>query len=85
MYFYWEHSNVTWEEFLTTKFGLWIYVWSNTLHDSGKTVGKYGILLQIKKGAGKSGGVLTCHMFSLEDAVVHLATSDRGGFWTIEK
>ena len=24
MYFYREHSNATWEEFLTTKFGLWI-------------------------------------------------------------
>ena len=23
-YFYKEHSNVTWEEFLTTEFGLWI-------------------------------------------------------------
>ena len=25
-YFYREHSNMTWEEFLTTKFGLWIHV-----------------------------------------------------------
>ena len=28
-YFYREHSNVTWEEFLTTKFGLW-----NNTHSS---------------------------------------------------
>ena len=34
-YFYREHSNVTWEGFLTTKFGLWIDTCSstdNTLH-----------------------------------------------------
>ena len=30
IYFYREHSNVTWEEFLTTKFGLWIYMRSST-------------------------------------------------------
>ena len=37
-YFYRERSNVTWEEFLTTKFGLWIDTRSttdNTLHGSG--------------------------------------------------
>ena len=29
-YFYKEHSDVTWEEFLTTKFGLWIETRSST-------------------------------------------------------
>ena len=43
---------MTWEEFLTIKFGLWIDTRSstdNTLHDSDRTVGKSGILLQIEK------------------------------------
>ena len=29
-YFYKEHSNITWEDFLTTKFGLWVDTRSNT-------------------------------------------------------
>ena len=48
-YFYKENSNVTWEEFLTTKFGLWIDTRSstdNTRHSSGRTVEKSAILLQ---------------------------------------
>ena len=48
--FYKENSNVTWEEFLTTKFGLWIGTHSttdNTLHGSGRAVEKSGILFQI--------------------------------------
>ena len=60
-YFYKEHSNVTWEEFLTTKFGLWIDTRSstdNTLHDSGGAVEKSGILLQIEKVAESSHGDL---------------------------
>ena len=43
---------MTWEEFLTTKFGLWIDTRSsaeNTLHGSGRTLEKSGILPQIKK------------------------------------
>ena len=51
-YFHREHSNVTWEEFLTTKFVLWIDTRSsinNTLHGSGRTVEKSGILLQIEE------------------------------------
>ena len=47
-YFYKKHSNVTWEEFLTTKFGLWIDRRSstdNTLHGNGRAVEKSGILL----------------------------------------
>ena len=63
--FYWEHSNVTWEEFLTTKFGLWINTRSstnNTLHGSGRTVEKSGILLHIEKAPDPiSSDVLTCH------------------------
>ena len=62
-YFYKENSDVTWEEFLTTKFALWIDTRSstnNTLHGSGRTVQKSGILLQIKKASETSGSDLTC-------------------------
>ena len=48
--FYKENSNVTWEEFLTTKFGLWTDTRTstdNTLHSSGRTVERSGILHQI--------------------------------------
>ena len=51
-YFSKENSNVTREEFLTTKFGLWIDTRSSTnnvLHGSGMTVEKSGILLQTEK------------------------------------
>ena len=51
-YFYKEHSDVTCEEFLTTKFGLWMDTRSspnNTLHGSGRTVEKGCILLQTEK------------------------------------
>ena len=51
-YFHKENSNIKWEEFLTTKFGLWINTRSsidNTLHSSGRTIEKSGILLQIEK------------------------------------
>ena len=51
-YFYKENSNVTWEEVLTTKFGLSTDTRSstgNTLHGSIRAVEKSGILLQIKK------------------------------------
>ena len=85
---YSEHSNVTWEEFLTTKFGLWIDARSstdNTLHGSSRAVEKSGILLRIEKAAEASGGDLTCYMFSLEDAVAHLSVTDPGRISTIEK
>ena len=62
-YFYREHSNVTWEEFLTTKFGLWIDTRSSTnnaLHGSVRAVEKSGILLQIEKIYETSNGDLTC-------------------------
>ena len=87
-YFYREHSNVTWEEFLTTKFGLWIDTRSsidNTLHGSGRTVEKSGILLQIEKVPEASNRDLTYYVFSLEDAVAHLSVTDPSGILTIEK
>ena len=51
-YFYKENSNVTWEDFLTTKCGLWINTCSsidNTLHGSSRAVEKSDIMLQIKR------------------------------------
>ena len=62
-YFYKEHFNVTWEEILTSKFGLWIGTrlsTDNTLQGSGRAVGKSGILLQTEKEAERSDGDLTC-------------------------
>ena len=87
-YFHREHSNVTWEEFLTTKFGFWIDTRSSTnnnLHGSGRAVGKRGILLQIEKALEASSGDLTCYVFSLEDAVAHLCVTDPNGTLNIEK
>ena len=87
-YFYKEHSNVTWEEFLKTKFGLRIDTRSstnNTIHGSAKAVEKSGILLQIKKAAEASVGNLTCYVFSLEDAVAHLSVTYPSGILAIEK
>ena len=88
IYFHREHSNVTWEEFLTTKFGFWIDTRSSTnnnLHGSGRAVGKRGILLQIEKALEASNGDLTCYVFSLEDAVAHLCVTDPNGTLNIEK
>ena len=54
--FYKEHYNVTWEEFFTKKFGLWIDTHSgtdNTLHDSGRGVEKGSILVQIENSSQK--------------------------------
>ena len=79
---------MTWEEFLTTKFGLWIDTRSstdNTLHGSVRTVEKRGILLQIEKIPETSNGDLTCYGFSLEDAVAHLSVTNPSGILTIEK
>ena len=47
----------------------------NSLHCSGRAVEKSGILFQIEKAAKASGGELTCYVFSLEDAVAHLAVT----------
>ena len=79
---------MTWEEFLTTKFWLYLDTRSstdNTLHGSGRAVEKSSILLQIEKEAESSDDDLTCLVFSLEDAVAHLAVSDASGSLTIEK
>ena len=57
----------------------------NTLHDSGWTVEKGGILLQIGKAPEASSGDLTCYVFSIEDVVAHLSVSDPSGVSTIEK
>ena len=81
-------SDVTQEEFLTTKYALWIDRRSstdNTLHGNGRAVEKSGVLLQIKKAPETSSGDLTCYVFSLEDAVAHLSVTDSSGILTIEK
>ena len=64
---------MTWEDLLTTKFALWTDSRSSTnktLHGSGRTVEKSGLLLQIEK-ASETSGDLTCYVFSVEDAVAH--------------
>ena len=69
------------------KFGLWIDTRSstdNTLHGSGRTVEKSGILLQIEK-VPEASGDLTCCVFSLEDTVTHLSVADPSSILTIEK
>ena len=86
-YFYKKDFDVTWDEFLTTKSGLWIDVRSshdNQLHGSGRTVGRSGILFQIERAADTSDGDLVCYVFSLEDAVAYLNTSG-GAILTIER
>ena len=85
-YFYRDHSNVTWEEFLTTKFGLWIDTRSSTdktIHGNGRTV--ESILLQIEEGLEASNGDLTCHVFNFEDEVAHISVTNPRGILTIEK
>ena len=87
-YFDKENSNVTWEESLTTEFGLWIDTSSSThkaLHGNGMTVEKSGILLQIETAPETSGGDLMCYVFSLKDAVAHLSMTDPSGILTIER
>ena len=77
-YFYKENCDVRWEDFLTTKFALWIDTRSTTdniLLGSGRAVGKSGIMLQIKKAS----------VVSLEDAVAHLSVTNPSGILAIEK
>ena len=79
---------MTWEGILTTEFALWIDTHSSTnnvLHGSGRAVEKCGILLQIKKAPEASGGDLTCHVFSLEDATAHLNVTNLTGILTTKK
>ena len=84
-YFYWEYSNVTQEEFLTTEFELWIDTRSSTDNILHGTVEKSDTLLQIEKVPETSNDDLTCYVFSLEDAVAHLIATDPSGVLTIEK
>ena len=84
-YFYKENSR---EDFLTTKFGLWIDTSSSvdkTLHGSGRAVEKSGIMLQIERAPETGDDHLMCYVFSLEDAVAHLSVTDPSGILTIEK
>ena len=79
---------MTWEEFLTTTFVLWVHARSsinNTLYGSGRIVGKSGILLQIKKAPEANNGDLTCYIFSIEDVLVHLSVNNPNRILTIEK
>ena len=57
------------EELLTAKFRLWIDTRSsanNTLHGRGRGVEKSGILLQIEKAPGTSGGDLNATYLALK-------------------
>ena len=59
-YFHHQHSDVDFEQFLTTKFALWIDTRSsqeNTLHGSGRTVLK-NIKLQLDKVPETGGGIV---------------------------
>ena len=67
------NNYILFEDFLTTKYGLWIDTRSSThnkLHGSGRTVNS-GIKLQIDK-VSETAGNLTCYIFALQDAYVHL-------------
>ena len=80
-YFHKEHSNVTWEEFLTPKFALWIDTRSsidNTLHGSGRRPEK-GMSFLIEKAPERSDGDLTCYVFSFEDELAHLGVIKNPG------
>ena len=86
-YFYKETSDVNHEEFLPTKFGLWIDTRSsidNTLHGNGRVI-EQGIILQIEKASAAGGGNLMCYVFSLENAVAHISITEPNGILTIEK
>ena len=77
-YFYKENSDVKNEEFLSTKFGLWIDTYpsiANTLHGNGRAVDK-GMVLQNEEASEASGCSLMCYVFSLEDAVVHISVTN---------
>ena len=76
---------MTWEEFLTTTFALWIDTRSsihNTLHGSSREVHK-GILLKIEQAPETGSGDLTCHVFSLEDATARLNVTHPRSILTI--
>ena len=86
-YFYKENSDLTWEDFLTTKFALWIdtrLTIDNAFDGSGRAVEKSGILFQIEK-APEASDDLMCYLFRLEDAVAHLSVTDPRGILTIKR
>ena len=73
-YFHQKHSDVNFEQFLTTKFALWIDTRSSqktTLHGSGRTI-LGNIKLQIDKVPETAEGSLTCYIFKFQDAVTHI-------------
>ena len=86
-YFYKENSDVNNEEFLSTKFGLWIDTRSsidNTFHGNGRAVNK-GMVLQIEKIAGASGCDRNAMFLALkmQQPTLHLGGPD--GILTMEK
>ena len=86
-YFYKETSDVNHEEFLSTKFGLWIGTRSSiesTLHGNDSVI-EQGIILQIEKASEAGGGDHMCYVFNLEDAVAHINVTDPDGILTTEK
>ena len=56
----------------------------NILHGDGRVIDQ-GMALQIEKASEASGGGLICYVFSLENAVAHISTTDPDGILTIEK
>ena len=78
---------MTWKEFLTTKFALWIDTRSsidNTFHGSSRSLDQ-GIMLQIEKASETGNDKHMCYIFSLDDAVAHLSVTDPSGILKIEK
>ena len=72
---------------LINKISLWVDTHSgseNILHGSSRSIEKRGTLLQTEKAVDNSHSDLTCHVFSLENAVVHLSISNPNGDSTIE-
>ena len=71
--FYQENSNVTFSEYLTTKYGLWVDTRlsrGSRLHNTERLVNS-GIKLQIDKVAEAS-DYLICYVFAVQDAYAHL-------------
>ena len=79
---------MTWEEILTTKFGVWVYTRSskdNIFYGSARTVEKNVILLQIQKATESSNSDLRCNLFRLEDTAAFLATTDSNEILSIKE
>ena len=81
---YFKEDGVDWEDFLITKFGLWLDFRSstnNTLHGGGRRV-EGDIKLQIDKIIEKSDDMLTCYIFAVEDAILNI---QNGSFESIDR